>query len=43
MAIPWPIGFRRNGDFVFILREGQLDSYNRESKEFAKLILLNTS
>ncbi|KAM3691072.1 hypothetical protein ACJW31_09G167500 [Castanea mollissima] len=38
MAIPWPISFRKNGDAVFILREGQLVSWNRESKEFLRIL-----
>nr|XP_023899447.1 F-box/kelch-repeat protein At3g06240-like [Quercus suber] len=40
MAIPWPIGFRKNADVVFILREGQLVSWNRESKEFKDLRII---
>ena len=40
MAIPWPIGFRWNGDVVFILHERQLVSWNRESKEFKDLRMI---
>ena len=29
-----PIGFRRNGDAVFVLGEGKLVCWNPESKEF---------
>ena len=33
-AMPRPIGFRRNGDALFVFGEGKLVSWNPESKEF---------
>nr|XP_023892823.1 F-box protein At3g07870-like [Quercus suber] len=39
-AMPRPIGFRRNGDAVFIFGKGKLVSWNPESKEFKDLRMI---
>ena len=38
--MPRPIGFRRNGDAVFVFSEGKLVSWNPESKEFKDLRMI---
>ena len=39
-VMPRPIGFRRNGDAVFVFSEGKLVSWNPESKEFKDLRMI---
>ena len=39
-AIVRPIGFRRNGDALFVFGEGKLVSWNPESKEFKGLRMI---
>ena len=39
-AIVRPIGFRRNGDALFVFGEGKLVSWNPESKEFKYLRMI---